>query len=263
MALRKRVPRGTLVVEDAAYRDVRGAYELALVKSPPSFFSPKKRGSCRTPGRTLGMPEDPQLALATSAAMIDPRGRWVSRSGTSCALGRASLRPVARANLDRFVRREATLPSHQGIARYVEVIVEMEDCKAAEVVRFGGFQYRVDADAKLDPQHLGEVMALAGQVVLGGALTTELRPGVVAAEHRFAKRRLEHVSRWRLADAQLALLRALVNRKAGAKSCDPGLRGVGRASPVSAAREGVRRLPIAQAWAKMPFVYRHWTGGPR
>jgi len=60
-------------------------------------------------------------------------------------------------------------------------------------------------------------MALAGQVVLGGALPTDLVPGVVAAGHRFAKRRLEHVSRWRLADAELALLRALVNRKAGAK----------------------------------------------
>jgi len=39
--------------------------------------------------------------------------------------------------------------------------------------------------------------------------------------------------------------------------------GVGRASPVSAAREGVPRLPIAQVWAKMPLVHRHWTGGPR
>ena len=75
VALLMRIPRGTLVDEDAAYGNVRGAYELALVKSPPSFFSPKTRGSCRTPGRTLGMPEGPQLALASSAAMIDPRGR--------------------------------------------------------------------------------------------------------------------------------------------------------------------------------------------
>ena len=133
------------------------------------------------------------------------------------------LRPVAGANLDRFVRREATLPNHEGMARYVEVVVLMVDRKAVEVVRFGGFQYRVDADGKLDPQHLGEVMAVAGQVVLGGALPTDLVPGVVAAEHR----------------------------------------RVGRASPLSAAREGVRRLHSARVWAQMPLVHRHWTGGPR
>jgi hypothetical protein len=122
-------------------------------------------------------------------------------------LAPGELRPVAGAQRDRFFRREATQPSHQGIARYVELIVQMEARKAVEVVRFGGFQYRVDAaDAELDPQHLGEVMAVAGQVVLGGALPTDLVPGVVAAEHR----------------------------------------RVVPASPVSAAREGVRRLRNAR-----------------
>jgi len=58
-------------------------------------------------------------------------------------------------------------------------------------------------------------MALASEAVLGSVLPTYLVPGVVAAEHRFAQRRLEHVSRWRMSDAELALLRGLVNRKAG------------------------------------------------
>ena len=39
--------------------------------------------------------------------------------------------------------------------------------------------------------------------------------------------------------------------------------GIGSRNGVSAAREGVRRLHIAQVRAKMPFVHRHWTGGPR
>ena len=128
------------------------------------------------------------------------------------ALG--ELRPVSRAHLDRFFRGEAMLPSHEGLARYVEVVVRVEDHKAVEVVRYGGFQYRVDADGTLDAQHLGEVMALASEAALGSVLPTDLVPGVVAAEHRFARRRLEHVSRWRLSDAEVALLRGLVNRKA-------------------------------------------------
>ena len=41
------------------------------------------------------------------------------------------------------------------------------------------------------------------------------------------------------------------------------LEGIGSRNGVSAAREGVRRLHIAQVRAKMPFVHRHWTGGPR
>jgi hypothetical protein len=130
-------------------------------------------------------------------------------------LAPGELRPVARATLDRFFLREATLPNHEGMARYVDVVVGVEDRKAVEVVRYGGFQYRVDAHGTLDAQQLGEVMALASEAVLGSVLPTDLVPGVVAGEHRYAERRLEHVSRWRLSDAEPALLRALVNRKAG------------------------------------------------
>ncbi len=91
----------------------------------------------------------------------------------------------------------------------------MVDRKAVEVVRFGGFQYRVDAEGKLDPEHLGEVMALAGEVVLGGVLPTEPCPrrgrgrapvreaSVEARQPVAAGRRRDRV------------LHALVNRKAG------------------------------------------------
>ncbi len=73
-------------------------------------------------------------------------------------LAPGELRPVARATLDRFFLREATLPNHEGMARYVDVVVGVEDRKAVEVVRYGGFQYRVDAHGTLDAQQLGEVM---------------------------------------------------------------------------------------------------------
>jgi hypothetical protein len=125
------------------------------------------------------------------------------------------LRPIARAQVDRFFSGNGALPNDEGLVRYIEVIVRLEDRAAVEVVQFGGSQYRVHADGTLDRQHLGEVMALAGEVVLGGVLPSEPVPSVVAAEHRFARRRLEHVSRWTPSDGELALLRALVNRKAG------------------------------------------------
>ena len=48
--------------------------------------------------------------------------------------------------------------------------------KAVEVVRYGGFQYRVDAHGTLDAQQLGEVMALASEAVLGSVLPTDLVP---------------------------------------------------------------------------------------
>lgn len=125
------------------------------------------------------------------------------------------LLPVARAQVDAFFNGETALPNAQGLLQYVEVVVRVEGRKAREVVRFGGFQYRVDADGALDREHLGEVMALAGEATFGSVLAGKPVPGVIAAGHRFAQRRLEHVSRWTPSGGELALLRALVNLKAG------------------------------------------------
>ncbi len=44
---------------------------------------------------------------------------------------------------------------------------------------------------------------------------TKPPPGVVGAEHRFAKRRLEHLSTWKPTQDELSKLRGLVNHKAG------------------------------------------------
>ena len=40
-------------------------------------------------------------------------------------------------------------------------------------------------------------------------------PGVVGAEHKFAQRRLDHLSLWKPTRAEVVKLRDLVNRKAG------------------------------------------------
>jgi hypothetical protein len=53
-----------------------------------------------------------------------------------------------------------------------------------------------------------------------------------------------------------------VRSRARQRTAD-AVEGIGSRNGVSAAREGVRRLHIAQVRAKMPFVHRHWTGGPR
>ena len=70
-------------------------------------------------------------------------------------------------------------------------------------------------------------------------------------------RRASDPRRARGADARRrgprALLRDWFSRRPG--------RGIGSRNGVSAAREGVRRLHIAQVRAKMPFVHRHWTCG--
>ncbi|HET9753058.1 MAG TPA: hypothetical protein VFP52_08850, partial [Myxococcales bacterium] len=72
---------------------------------------------------------------------------------------------------------------------------------------------RVNAEGKVDPHHRHETTKLARadgpRLANGGA------PSVVAAEHRFALRRLSHLGEWRPEERDLAALRAAVNTKAG------------------------------------------------
>jgi hypothetical protein len=124
------------------------------------------------------------------------------------------LRPLPLAHVDALFCGGGRLPHDNGVVRYLEVVVQLEDRKAVEVLRVTGSQHRVLADGTLDRQHLGEVMALAGEAGLGGVLGFK-RPGVIDAEHRFARRRLEHVGQWKPSEAEVAVLRTLVNRKAG------------------------------------------------
>ena len=122
------------------------------------------------------------------------------------------LRPQPRAAVENFFFHGGQLPADEGkFARYIEVLVRLHNRKAVE----GAFQYRVLSDGTLDREHLNEIMALAGNVVLGRLSLFKPPPGVIEAEHRFAKRRLEHVGEWKPTRTELATLRELVNRKAG------------------------------------------------
>jgi hypothetical protein len=109
----------------------------------------------------------------------------------------------------------APLPQKDGVVRYVEVILRVENRKAVEVGGVSYFQHRALPDGTLDRGHLKEVMALASEAAFGGVLKSEPSRGVVEASHRFAQRRLENVHQWKPSQAELAALRALVNHKAG------------------------------------------------
>jgi hypothetical protein len=60
-----------------------------------------------------------------------------------------------------------------------------------------------------------EVMAAAGEAAFGHLAFPKRHPGVVGAEHKFAQRRLDHLSQWTPTRAEVVKLWELVNRKAG------------------------------------------------
>jgi len=99
--------------------------------------------------------------------------------------------------------------------RSAQVVVNLENWRAVEVLRVGFYQYRALKNGKLDRKHFGAIMAAAPEAALGALQIDQPPPGVVAAEHRFAKRRLEHLSTWKPTKDDLAMLRDLVNHKAG------------------------------------------------
>ena len=76
----------------------------------------------------------------------------------------------------------------------------------------------------LIPSHLWSTSASVSFALVSSAspvpalsitLPTAPSPGGIPAEHRFAKRRLEHLSQWKPTKTELRLLGELVNRKAG------------------------------------------------
>jgi hypothetical protein len=126
------------------------------------------------------------------------------------------LRPVALAKVEDFFMRDGRFPTdEEGFVRYAEVSVFLEDRRAVEVLRVGYFQHRARADGTLDRDRHMEVMAATGEASFGQIPFSEPPPGVVASEHKFAKRRLEHLSQWKPTKTEIALLREFVNHKAG------------------------------------------------
>ena len=126
------------------------------------------------------------------------------------------LRSLAQNTVEDFFFRDGRLPAdEEGFVRYAEVVVLLEDRRAVEVLRVGYFQDRTRADGMLDRERHREVMAAAGEAAFGHLSFSKPPPGVIGAEHKFARRRLDHLSRWKPTRAEVMKLRELVNRKAG------------------------------------------------
>lgn len=125
------------------------------------------------------------------------------------------LQPVALRRIEDFFSRDGRLPADDGgRVQYAEVMVRLEDRLAVEVVRLGYFQCRAQEDGALDRRHYMSLMATAGEAAFGGMAVSKAPPGVVSAEHKFAQRRLDHLTRWAPTEDEVEILRGLVNRKA-------------------------------------------------
>ena len=126
------------------------------------------------------------------------------------------LRPVAQRAVEQFISKAGCLPGDaEGFVRYVQVVVNLQNRRATEVLHVGFFQYRVLRNGRLDRKHFREIMAAVPEAAFGWLQLTKPPPGVVGAEHRFAKRRLEHLNTWKPTRDELSKLRVLVNHKAG------------------------------------------------
>lgn len=128
------------------------------------------------------------------------------------------LRSITRKSIDAFFHKEGTLPvDDDGLVRSAQVIVQLLERRAVEVIQVDFFQSRALEDGTIDGKHLWEVMATGGMAAFGGIANPDNTPGVVQAEHRFAQRRLDHLQRWEPEESDLHVLRELVNTKAKAE----------------------------------------------
>jgi hypothetical protein len=124
--------------------------------------------------------------------------------------------PVAQRAMDDFLANTGRIPpDEEGLVRYAQVIVNLENRRAVEILRIGFFQYRALRNGKLNRRHFREIMAALPEASFGWLQLSKPPPGVVSAEHRFAKRRLDQLNTWKPTQGDLAKLRSLVNRKAG------------------------------------------------
>jgi hypothetical protein len=82
-------------------------------------------------------------------------------------------------------------------------------------LRIGFFQYRALKNGRLNRRHFHEIMAAVPEAAFGWLQLSQPPPGVVHAEHRFAKRRLDQMNTWKPTQDELSQLRSLVNCRAG------------------------------------------------
>jgi len=120
------------------------------------------------------------------------------------------IRRISNPSMQRFLVGERALRQDgDGFVRCIGMSVELHDRKPAHVSRVWFSKIRVNDEGRVDPHHRHETAKLAR--------TEAVHPGssVVAAGHRFARRRLSHLAEWHPEERDLAALRAIVNTKAG------------------------------------------------
>ena len=125
------------------------------------------------------------------------------------------LRPVSQRAVDEFFARTGTLPADaDGFVRFAEVVVDVVERCAVEVLRVGFHQHKALKNGKLDRKYFKAVVDAAPDLIAWLGIVKP-PPGVVDASHRFEKRRLEHLNTWTPTEVELEMLRYLVNGKAG------------------------------------------------
>ena len=125
------------------------------------------------------------------------------------------IEPLTRGAVDAFIFHEGRLPvGEDGLVRIFDVLMRVENRRPIGVVQIGAHQYRALADGKIDRDHIFQVQATAAELMFRPGLLENPVPGVIEAGHHFAKRRLDHMNTWQPSDAERAMLRQLVNKKA-------------------------------------------------
>jgi hypothetical protein len=122
------------------------------------------------------------------------------------------IRRIPNPSMQRFLVGERALPHDgDGFVRCIGMSLELHRKKPAQVARVWFSKIRVRDDGRIDPHHRHETAKLAKAEVERAMVESSL----VAAEHRFAERRLLHLGEWRPEEKDLAALRTVVNTRAG------------------------------------------------
>jgi hypothetical protein len=122
------------------------------------------------------------------------------------------IRRIPNPSMQRFLVGERAL-SHDGdgFVRCIGMSLELHRGKPAQVARVWFSKIRVRDDGRIDPHHRHETAKRAK----AEAGLAHAESSLVAADHRFAERRLSHLAEWRPEEKDLAALRTVVNTRAG------------------------------------------------
>jgi hypothetical protein len=106
-------------------------------------------------------------------------------------------------------------PDADGLVRYAQVCVDMENRRAVALRRVDFLQTRANEDGSIDRDFEHKVMHEVVPVAMGGLLPSSSPGGVIDAEPQFAKRRLDHMTKWTPTNKDIEALRRVMNHKAG------------------------------------------------